>query len=68
MTDMKQGVDEYNVSIEELILNVCKDYNFPVAFNFPSGHGAENEAFVMGETYVLNVENTQSFLRKTGYV
>lgn len=63
MTNMKNGVDKYSASIEELILDACKDYNFPVAFDFPSGHGAENEAFVVGQTYSLNVEKEKAKLK-----
>ncbi|MDR2963032.1 MAG: LD-carboxypeptidase [Bacteroidales bacterium] len=55
MTDMKQGADTFGITIEELILDICKDYSFPIAFNFPSGHGAQNKAFVVGEEYFLTV-------------
>jgi len=55
MTDMKQGVDEYRTSIETLVSDVCKEYDFPIAFDFPSGHGAENEAFIVGQMYALHV-------------
>lgn len=57
MSDMKQGVDNYGTSIESLILEACKEYHFPIAFNFPSGHGAENEAFILGEEYSFSVDN-----------
>lgn len=64
MTDMKNGVDTYGSSIEELILDICKEYNFPIAFNFPSGHGADNEAFIVGQTYSLCVENEKAVLTR----
>lgn len=57
MSDMKQGVDNYGTSIESLILEASKEYHFPIAFNFPSGHGAENEAFILGEEYSFSVGN-----------
>ncbi|MCL2327938.1 MAG: LD-carboxypeptidase [Bacteroidetes bacterium] len=64
MTDMKQGVDTYGTSIEELILDVCKDYDFPIAFNFPSGHGADNEAFIVGQKYSLCVDTEKAVLEE----
>jgi muramoyltetrapeptide carboxypeptidase len=68
MTNMKNGTDEYGTSIETIILDVCTDYDFPIAFNFPSGHGADNEAFVVGATYTLNVETAAAYLKKNDCV
>ncbi|MDR0941092.1 MAG: LD-carboxypeptidase [Bacteroidales bacterium] len=62
MTNMKQGVDTYGMSIEQLITDTCKEYDFPIAFDFPSGHGAENEAFVIGQSYSLRIDKDKAKL------
>ena len=33
---------------EEIILDICKPYDFPIIFNFPAGHGAKNFPIYMG--------------------
>ena len=42
---------------EEVIFEQVKDYNYPVAFLFPSGHIADNRAMVLGKTVSLTVAN-----------
>ena len=42
-------------SIAELILDSVKDYNYPVCFNFPSGHVDYNMPLILGKKTVLNV-------------
>lgn len=55
MSNMKQGVDEYNASVESVISDVVASYNIPVCFNAPSGHDADNMALIMGQEYELHV-------------
>lgn len=59
MSGMKNGVDEYAGSIEEIILDAVSEYNYPVMFDFPSGHEAENHAMIFGEQHKMNVEGTR---------
>jgi len=52
--------DEDNLmkqSISELIFDSVKDYNYPVCFNFPSGHVDYNLPIILGEKTVLNVND-----------
>lgn len=56
MSNMKNGVDEYENSVEEIILDAVREYSYPVAFNFPSGHETLNHAIIIGGQYTLTVE------------
>lgn len=47
-------------SVEELILDVLKDTNFPVAFGFPAGHENENRALYLGRDIKLNVTKNKT--------
>ena len=38
----------YNKSAEEIVLDIVGHYSYPVLFNFPAGHVADNRAFYMG--------------------
>ena len=38
----------FGKSVEEIILDAVKEYNYPVIFNFPAGHEARNYAIKLG--------------------
>ena len=49
---------ENNISndiIKKAALDIAKDLNIPVAFNFPSGHTGHNVALKMGAKVRLNI-------------
>ena len=47
-TGMKDNEIPYGKGVEEIILNAVADYNFPVIFNFPTGHQPDNFALKLG--------------------
>jgi len=59
-TDMKDTTIPFGQTAEEVIRAIVKEYNYPVCFNFPVSHGAENYALKIGVKYELNVGNTVS--------
>jgi muramoyltetrapeptide carboxypeptidase len=48
--------EEFALSLEQIVLEKVKEFNFPVCFNFPVGHQKHNEALICGAQYELNVE------------
>jgi muramoyltetrapeptide carboxypeptidase len=58
-TDAK---NDFTMSIEEIILEKIKSYNYPVCFNFPAGHQQDNRAFKLGLPYSLAVSIDSSWL------
>lgn len=50
-------------SLEEIILEVTKDYDFPVIFDFPAGHIDDNRALRLGSYVDLKVNKKKSKLR-----
>ena len=42
---------------EEVIWEQVRDYDYPVAFLFPSGHIADNRAMVLGKSVSLSITN-----------
>lgn len=47
--------EEFTASIEEIVYDKIKEYNYPVCFHFPAGHIANNHALKLGVEYTLNV-------------
>lgn len=55
-TKIKLNEPSFGKTIEELILDVVKEYDFPICFDFEAGHITNNKALILGRTAVLNVE------------
>jgi len=47
-TNIKKNEPSFGLSIEDMILNTVKEYDFPVCFNFMAGHLTENHAIIFG--------------------
>lgn len=55
MSNIRKNTTKWGSSVEQLILDALKEYNFPVLFGFPAGHENDNRALIMGRTIELNV-------------
>ena len=62
MTDMKDNAIPFGKTVEEIIIDAVKEYNFPVCFNFPAGHVDRNLALVLGKRMKLVVDESGSSL------
>jgi muramoyltetrapeptide carboxypeptidase len=54
-TEVKDNEDPFGATVEEIVLNAVRDYDFPVCFRFPAGHEQPNLPLILGETYQLTV-------------
>jgi len=59
MTQMHDNDVPFGKTSEEIILDICKDFDFPIAFNFPAGHLEDNRALVFGREVIFKVENNE---------
>lgn len=62
MTDMRDNPIPFGKSAEEIILDAVKEYDYPVAFGFSSGHIERNEPLVMGRKMKLIVGEQTSLI------
>lgn len=60
MSNMRKNTTPWGTSIEQLILDVVAEYDFPVMFDFPAGHEDDNRALIFGRTIQLAVGSEQS--------
>ena len=56
LTEIHDNPDPFGKSVEEVILEAVKDYDYPICFGFPAGHFADNRALVFGEKAELSVD------------
>lgn len=61
-TDLKDNDISFGSIIEEIILAHVDEYNYPVCFDFPAGHLADNHALVLGNVVTLKVEPDKTIL------
>lgn len=58
MTEMNDNAIPYGKSTAEIIFDTVREYNYPVCFEFPSGHIEDNRALIMGREAELNVQGS----------
>lgn len=56
-TDLKDNDIPFGQTAEEIIMSHVNDYTYPVCFNFPAGHIADNRALILGKEISLTVES-----------
>ncbi|MCZ4243728.1 S66 peptidase family protein [Pedobacter punctiformis] len=55
--------EEFGKTIYEIVTEKIKEYNYPVAFDFPVGHQRNNFALKCGSQYQLQVNETGTVLK-----
>lgn len=55
MTDMHDNQIPFGYDVKQIILDLCKEYNFPICFDFPAGHIPDNRALKLGTKISLTV-------------
>lgn len=56
-SEVKDNPEPFGMTVEEIISDAVKDYDFPVCFGFPAGHGAVNLPVEFGTVWDLSVDN-----------
>jgi muramoyltetrapeptide carboxypeptidase len=63
-TEMKDTAIPFGESVEGLIKDIVKEYDYPVCFNFPVSHDKENYALKVGGKYKLTIDKTMVTLKE----
>ena len=61
LTDMKDNEIPFGKTAEEIIAEHVAEYDYPVCFNFPSGHISDNKAIFLGKEAKVVVSNSSIF-------
>lgn len=59
---MKSTDEDFGLTYKQIILEALKNYNFPIIFNFPSGHIDDNRALIFGKKVKIEVDSVKSKL------
>jgi muramoyltetrapeptide carboxypeptidase len=62
-TDIKDTELNFGESVEEIIRQHTKEYSYPVAFQFPTGHENPNFSWIEGREALLEVSPSGSILK-----
>ncbi|MEO8769547.1 MAG: LD-carboxypeptidase [Ferruginibacter sp.] len=63
-TEMKDTERPFGKTMDELIHEIVKDFDFPVCFNFPVSHTKENVALKVGGSYQLKITGKKTILKE----
>ena len=63
MTDMEDNDIPFGSSAYEIIFELVKDYNYPLAFNFPAGHVEPNRTLILGREIDFEVNENNAYMR-----
>ena len=60
ISDVKKNTTDFGKSINEIILDILDEYNFPIMFDFPAGHEKTNFPIILGRKVILDVSKSKS--------
>ncbi|MFD2551664.1 LD-carboxypeptidase [Bizionia sediminis] len=63
MSKIRKNTTSWGSSVEQLILDALAEYQFPIAFNMPAGHEADNRALILGQEVRMEVGTDFSTLQ-----
>lgn len=63
MSKIRKNTTPWGKPIQQLILDVVAEYDFPVAFNMPAGHENDNRTLILGRTIQLKVSKESSTIQ-----
>ena len=62
-TDIKKNETKFGKNLYEIINEIVEDYNIPVMYGFPAGHGEKNLPLIFGRNVQINVSENKSEIR-----
>lgn len=56
LTQIHDNTHPFGQTVEEVIAEVVKDYDYPLCFGFPAGHFDDNRAIVLGNIVKMEIQ------------
>ena len=61
LTQIHDNPDPFGMTVEEVIADVVKDYDYPLCFGFPAGHFSDNRTIKMGQKVKILVSSERNY-------
>ncbi len=61
-TGIKDNDIPFGQTVEQIVMDVVKKYDYPVCFDFPAGHIPDNRSIILGRKVSLSVQHHQVML------
>lgn len=61
LTQIHDNPDPFGMSVEEVIADAVKDYDYPLCFGFPAGHFSDNRTIKMGQKVKILVSSERNY-------
>ena len=62
LSEMNDNPIPFGKTAKGIVYDVCKNFDFPICFDFPAGHIDDNRAMIFGRTVQLEVGSNKSTL------
>ena len=62
-TGVKDNDIPFGQTVSEIIMEVVKNYSYPVCFDFPAGHIPDNRSLVFGKEVSISIDTQQSIIK-----
>jgi muramoyltetrapeptide carboxypeptidase len=60
-TEVKDNDIPFGQTVPQIVIEVVKNYNYPVCFDFPAGHIPDNQSLVFGK--ILNLSVNEKYVK-----
>ena len=64
-TNIKDNEIPFGSTVEEIIKHHTNEYNYPICFDFPSGHIKDNQSLIFGAETCINIKSNNVILQQT---
>ncbi len=61
-TSMKDSEPPFGQTVEEIVMDKVREFDYPVAFHYPAGHIDNNHALIFGKKAMLETKKTETKL------
>jgi len=61
-SEVKDNEIPFGQTVPEIIMDVVKNYNYPVCFDFPAGHVPDNRSLILGRKLRMEVLNEHVYI------
>ena len=63
ISDIRENDVAFGKTVEEIVLDAVKEYDFPVSFDFPAGHIRDNRTLILGREISLLVKENKAIVK-----